>query len=148
MPSNSEQLETQANAVHGFRTWLASDPAQQTTDEITREFNDQLLHVLQIYENELDRILNCEPATQDWFNLVALDKQLAELLQEELLELYPELAAYRPSQEPKTVHEMIARLLTESVEQFEVSQHEMSTYLERPLFPKVFNNLLELINTH
>jgi hypothetical protein len=96
----------------------------------------------------LDRILNGEPATQDWFNLVALDKQLAELLQEELMELNPELKAYRPSDEPTTVPEIISRLLVDAVEQFEVSQNEMSTYLERPLFPKVFNNLLELINTN
>lgn len=138
--------KTQLHAVRGFRTWLASLPPQ--SDEIRQEFNDQLLHVLQIFEYELDRILNCEPATQEWFHLVALDAQLAELLQDELLELYPELGAYNTDDEPQTVAEMTARLLANSVKQFEVSQNEMSTYLERPIFPKVFNNLLELINTH
>jgi hypothetical protein len=133
----------QANAVHGFCAWFASLPPH--SDGIHREFNDQLLHVLTIYESELDRQIAGDPASQDWFQLVALDAQLAELLKEELLELYPELTAYDTNDEPQTIHQMIARLLSDAVTRFEASQTEMAAYLEKPVLPGVLDDLLRRI---
>jgi hypothetical protein len=144
--SNTRRLETQGNAAHGFCVWLASNPGQRTVE--SRKFNDQLLHVLYIYECELDRTINGEPATQEWYTLVTMTAQLVELLRDDSLELYPELKAYRPSDEPTTVPEMVAHLLSDAGARFEASQNEMSAYLEQPVFPCVLDNLLQLIEGH
>src|ERR1039457_2994265 len=112
MKSNTE-LGSQANAVHGFRTWLTSTLPGQT--EESREFSDQLLHALQIYGWELERLIDGDPATQDWFALVATTAILAYMLQDDFIEANPSLRAYLPSDEPKTVAEMIARLLADAL---------------------------------
>lgn len=140
----SDTLLTRANAVHGFRIWLASN--LPSSDIIRQEFDDQLSHVLKVYECELDRQINGEPATPDWFQLVAIDAQLVELLQDELLYLYPQLATYQPSDDPRTIPQMTAKLLADARKCFEQSIAECSEHLERPLFPAVLDNLLRLID--
>jgi hypothetical protein len=140
---SANNLLTQCHAVHGFRMWLASLPSN--SDAIRREFADELFHVLSIYESELDRVINGEPATSEWYCLIIITSQLLKLLQDSLLnESNPELRAYRTTDELTIVREMTADFLSEAGEQFARSEHEMSSYLERPIFPIVFDKLIRL----
>jgi len=140
---SANNLLTQCHAVHGFRMWLASLPSN--SDAIHREFADELLHVLSIYESELDRLINEERATDEWYCLIIMTTQLLKLLQDSLLnELKSELRDYRTTDEPATVAEMTAKLLSAASEQFARSEREMSSYLERPIFPNVFDRLIQL----
>lgn len=126
-------LKTQANAVHGFRMWLTSTLPRQT--EESREFSDHLLHVLDVHGRELDRQIDNEAATQNWFSLISTTSILALMLHDELLEVNPALKSYRPTDEPQTIHEMIVRLLSDAMTLFEQSQSDMATYLEKPVVP-------------
>jgi hypothetical protein len=143
MKPNKERLETQSNAVHGFILWLTSTLPRQTDE--SRDFSDQLLHALKIYEWELDRLIDGDLATQDWYQLVTLTSELVVLLQDELLEVNPDLRAYRPADEPTTIPEMISRLLSDALAQFAQSRVEMATYLEQPGLPRVLNNFMRSV---
>ena len=110
-------IETQANAAHGFSLWLTSTLPRQ--NEESREFSDHLLHVLEIYEWELQRQSDGDPGTQGWFSLISTTSILALMLQDELLEVNPALKSYRPTDEPQTIHEMMARLLSDAIESFD-----------------------------
>ena len=118
MISKQRRLEIQTQAVRGFSTWLRGSPPTDT--EEGREFNDQLVYVLDVYGEELQRQIDGTAATPDWLNIVAVTSILAHLLKDELLETSPILAEYNPIiQEPQTSDEMIARLLTDAVYNFE-----------------------------
>jgi hypothetical protein len=140
-----KQIETQHLAVVGFRSWLESSQPAQPEDEDSREFNDQLLHVLQIYGWELERQIEGTLANNDWYNLIALTSMTAALLKDALLEAHPELINYSPIDEPTTVEQMTAKLLFDALVTFEAAQHEMSTYLTQPEFPDVVNGLLQTV---
>jgi hypothetical protein len=136
-------LETQHLAVVGFRSWLTSSMPEQPGD--SGEFNDQLLHALQVYEWELERQIDGNVANQDWFQLLALTSLTLALLKDALLESNPELVNYNPTDEPQTVEQMTMRLLCDAVVTFEAAQHEMSTYLMEPEFPGVLNGFMQTV---
>ena len=138
-------LETQHLAVVGFRSWLESSRPAQPEDEDNREFKEQLLQVLHIYEYELERKIEGTLANGDWFGLIALTSMTAALLKDALLESHPELINYIPTDEPSTVNEMTMRLLSEALVTFEAAQHEMSTYLMEPEFPGVLNGFMQSV---
>jgi len=140
---NKEQLEVQANAAHGFSVWLTSTLPQQADEQ--REFSDHLLHVLDVYGRELERLIDGDLATQDWYQLITTTTILARMLQDELLEVNPELAEYRPSDEPTTIEEMMSRLLFDAVVLFEASQREMGTLLEKPAIPDALNEFIQRV---
>jgi hypothetical protein len=135
-------LETQHLAVVGFRSWLESSQPQSEDDH---EFKDQLLQVLQVYEYELERKIEGNVANGDWYNLVALTSMTVALLKDGLLESNPELSEYNPGDDPSTVDEMTAKLLSDALVTFEAAQNEMSTYLVEPEFPGVLNNLMQTV---
>jgi hypothetical protein len=138
-----KQIETQHLAVVGYRAWLeSSQPAQPEDDH---EFNQQLLHVLQIYGWELERQLEGTLANQDWYSLIALTSMTVALLKDGLNEAHPELAAYSPADEPQTVEQMTSKLLSDALVMFEAAQVEMSAYLVEPEFPDVVNNLMQTV---
>jgi hypothetical protein len=143
MKPNRERLETQSNAVHGFSVWLTSTLPRQTDE--SRDFSDQLLHALNIYEWELDRLIDGDLATQDWYQLVVLTSELVVLLQDELMEVNPNLKAFRPVVEPTTIPEIITRMLSDARTQFAQSQVEMTMYLEQPELPEVLNNFMKSV---
>jgi hypothetical protein len=94
------RLEIQSAAIRGFSTLLVTSPRQSEED---REFDEQLLYVLQTYRTELERQIASSPVTDDWRNIVAVASMLALMLKEELIDLNPELATYRPTDEPMTI---------------------------------------------
>jgi hypothetical protein len=143
MKTSTNELEMQLNAVLGFVLWSKSILSQQTVE--SSEFTEQLIHTLQIYGWELNRQIDGVPGTQDWFCLVATTSILAIMLQDELLELNPALEAYRPSDEPQTIQEMISRLLSDAVTLFEASQKEMAEYLEKPVIPCVPQEFMQRV---
>lgn len=143
MKTAAHDRETELHVVHGFSMWLTSTLPGQT--EESREFSDQLLHALQIYGWELERLIDSELATQDWFTLVATTAILARMLQDEFIEANPGLAAYPPSEEPKTVAEMTACLLSDALAQFEASQKEMAECFEKPMVPTVLNEFMQSV---
>ena len=136
-----KQIEAQHLAVVGFRAWLES----QSQSEDDHEFNEQLLHVLQIYEWELERRIEGTLANNDWFSLIALTSMTADLLKDALLEAHPELINYTPTDEPQTVEQMTARLLSDALVTFEAAQVEMSAYLVEPEFPGVLNGIMQTV---
>ncbi len=109
-------IQTQANAAHGFGLWLTSTLRRQTDD--SREFSEQLLHVLDIYGREANRRIDGDPATPEWCNLVPVTSTLTTLLQDELYAVNPALKAYRPEDEPQSVDQMVARLLSDALTLF------------------------------
>ena len=111
-----QRLQVQAHAVRGFSAWL--DTSLGRTQE-EREHNEQLLYVFQTYREELERQINGEKATQDWFNILAISSTLASLLKDEFLQINPELADYQLTDEPMTIDEMILRLLSDAIDHFE-----------------------------
>src|ERR1017187_809441 len=134
-------LETRHLAVVGFRTWLTSQP--QSEDD--HEFNDQLLHVMQIYEWELERKIEGTLANSDWYNLIALTSMTAALLKHGLNEAHPELINYSLTDEPATIHEMTSKLLSDALVTFKTAQAEMSAYLVKPEFHSVVNGFMQTV---
>ena len=117
MISKQRRLEIQTQAVRGFSTWLRSSPPTDT--EEAREFNDELIHVFEIYAGELQRQIDGSPATPVWLNVIAVTSMLALMLKDEFLEINPELIHYRPQDEPMTIDEMILCLLSDAIDRFE-----------------------------
>ena len=113
-------IQTQANAAHGFSLWLTSTLTQQTDE--SREFSTQLLPVLDVYLAELNRKIDGDPDTPGWRNLITVVSMLATLIRDELFEINPGLEDYRPEDEPQTVPEMISRLLSDALELFTSAQ--------------------------
>lgn len=140
MTNNTIELETQLNAVLGFVLWMKSG---QTV--VSDEFADELVHILQIFGWELNRQIDKHPATADWFSLIAVTTPLVVLLQDELLELNPALKGYKQSDEPTTIHQMIARLLFDALTLFEASQNEMAAYLQQPAVPGVLTEFIQRV---
>lgn len=138
-------LETQHLAVVGFRSWLESSQPEQPEDEDDHEFNDQLRQALQVFEWEIERKIEGTPATQDWYNLVALTSMTTALLKDGLNEAHPELINYNPSGEPVTIGQMTMRLLCDALVTFETAQAEMSGYLVKPEFPGVLNGFMQSV---
>jgi hypothetical protein len=134
-------LQRQLYAATGFSEWLTSTLEQHTGESL--EFCTQMLRVLEFYTWELERQLDGTPALQSWYDIVALASMIAILLKDGLLEEYPELAHYRPSDEPADQNEMQMRLLADALTLFEQAQGEMATYLDAPEFPGLMDNLMQ-----
>jgi hypothetical protein len=128
----TELLETQLNAVRGFVSWLSDQPQEQ--DEHDQEFDQHVIQVFSVYEMELERQIEGTPALQVWFDMVAINSMLAIIMKDELTSDHPELAEYRPADEPTTINEMTLRLLSDALELFTAAQTEMAGYLVVPEF--------------
>jgi hypothetical protein len=139
-----EHLQLQLNAVDGFSDWFAVELLEEAYVE-TKEYGNQVLRVLDFYAWELERQIDGNPATQSWFDLIALSSMTVVVLKDELLTAHPEVATYRPADEPTTVHEMIAKLLSDALTLFKRSQEEMSGYLQMPEFPGLLNGFMSTV---
>ena len=143
MKEGRDEIQTRLSAVHAFSTLLVSTPFAQTDER--RMFNEQLLQSLEIYGWEMERQLAGHLANHEWFGLIALASILTLLLQDELLELNPELRTYRTGSEPTTAAETTARLISDALTQFERSQIEMAAYLQKPVVPGVLTVFIDSI---
>ena len=141
----NSQLETQMNAVHGFSVWLTSAMPSLVESEYDAEFRDHVLHVLDVFERELRRQIDGDPATQDFFALIANTQILARMLLDEILEVHPAILANQPSDETPTVAEMTAKQLGDAVTLFDASMAEMAKYLQTPALPTAITEFVESV---
>ncbi len=114
--TKQRRLEIQSDAIAGFSAMLISSPRQSEED---REFDEQFHYILQTYRTELERQIAGSPVTEDWRNMVAVAAMLALMLSEVLIESDPDLSQYRPTDEPMTINEMVLRLLSDAVDNFQ-----------------------------
>ena len=117
MNSTMHDREMQLHALRGFAAWLPSAPSEKS--EESSEITNQLLHVFQIYEWDLEQDVDGTPATEEWFNIVCATSMLASLLKEEFLEMNAGLVGYQPADEPATIEEKTMRLLSDAIVHFE-----------------------------
>ena len=135
-------LETAQCAARGFSEWLKSSTA---TEPEAQELKEQLSHVLEVYDLELQRQIEGSRANQDWFGVIALVSLTAALLKDGLIEATPELATYNTADEPQNTQQMSVRLLSDALVLFQQAQNDMETYLDRPTFPDALNQLLDAV---
>ena len=135
-------LETAQYAARGFSEWLKSSTA---TEPEAQELKEQLSHVLEVYDLELQRQIEGSRANDDWFGVIALVSMTAALLRDGLIEATPELATYDPTGEPLSTQQMGVRLLSDALVLFRQTQDDLSTYLDRPTFPDALNQLLDAV---
>jgi len=121
--------ETQLHAVAGFLAWLAFNIDEQPTK--TRESNEQLVGLLQIYETELERQIERSLRTADWHTVLTVTSLALPAYIDELKEQNPELASNDAANEPTTEKEMTVRLLSDALLLFKQSLTEMDQYLEQ-----------------
>jgi hypothetical protein len=135
-------LETAQCAARGFSEWLKSSTVAEPE---AQELKEQLLHVLEVYDLELQRQIEGSRANQDWFSVIALVSMTAALLRDGLIEATPELATYDPTDEPQSTQQMGVRLLSDALVLFRQTQDDLATYLDRPTFTDALDALWDTI---
>ena len=130
-------LETQLAAVIGFSVWLAEQPAS--------EVNESLISVLETYRLEVERQISKQPASDEWYVALKLTVTHARLTLDGLLETFPALKTYVPTDEPQNTTEMAARLLVDAISLFEATCEGLNIDLDISSAVDEINSMIERV---